>query len=354
MILVTADFLNSDFATRELDAALEHQKRGKATVVAVIVRQCHWDGMELGQFQVLCADRPVFKYGREPADRDEAWLTVVREVEAIALRPPKAGDTKVNPKDGMEYVWIPPGKFMMGASPGDTEAFEDEKPAREVTISKGFWLGKTPITVDAWNRVYGKAPSWNAKWTIAGKERDYNPGRADGAMPVIGLTWDEVCDYCSRTGGRLPTEAEYEYAARAGSKGPRYGDLDSIAWYGDNSGKSRLDTSKMVPTDGNWDPYRAVLRDNGNGPHHVGTKLPNDWGLYDMLGNVWSWTADWWDAEYYKKGEALDPKGPATGTQRVLRGGSWSDFPLSLRASVRGNDGSAQRGNYFGARCVGE
>ncbi len=267
---------------------------------------------------------------------------------------PKQGDVKINPKDGQRYVWLQPGRFHMGCSAGDTECWDDEKPARDVTITRGFWMAETPITVEAWKKVYGKVPSWSSKWTVAGKERDYNPGWEDGSQPLIGMTWDEANGFCKVGGGRLPTEAEYEYAGRAGSTAPRYGDLDAIAWYGDNSGKERVDTTKLIPTDGKWEGYQAKLRDNGNGPHSVGTKLPNAWGLFDMLGNVWSWTADWYGQDYYKGTEVRDPKGPNSGTERVLRGGSWFNLPRFLRASVRFGYGPALRDADVGARCVGE
>ena len=271
-----------------------------------------------------------------------------------APRPRRTGDVQLNPKDGQRYVWVEPGTFRMGCSPGDSECFDFEKPTRDVTLTKGFWIAETPVTVGAWKKVYGDVPDWDAKWTIEGKERDFNPGWADLTQPVIGVTWDESQAFCAaaRPGGRLPTEAEYEYAARAGSTSVRYGELDQIAWYGDNSGKKRLDTTKLWSTDfGNYIPK---LRDNGNGPHPVGTKRPNAWGLYDILGNVWSWTGDWWDENYYKSGDVTDPKGPKEGKERVLRGGSWSFSPRLLRASVRLRNDPALRFINFGARCVGE
>ena len=160
------------------------------------------------------------------------------------------GTKKVNSKDGLTYVWIPPGKFQMGCSPGDAECFDNERPAHEVTITKGFWLGQTSVTQQAYRRVTGK-----------------NPANHKGAnLPVEEVDWNEAQAYCKAIGGRLPTEAEWEYAARAGSTGVRYGNLDEIAWYDENS---------------------------GNQSHEVGQKAPNAFGLYDMLGNTWQWVADW-------------------------------------------------------------
>ena len=208
---------------------------------------------------------------------------------------PQTRDSKVNPKDGLTYVWIPPGRFMMGCSPGDMECFDDEKPAHEVAIPSGFWLGQTPVTQQAYQRVTGQ-----------------NPSSYKGAnLPVETVSWEEAQSYCQAIGGRLPTEAEWEYAARAGTTGARYGDLDQIAWYSGNS---------------------------GNRTHEVGQKQPNAWGLFDMLGNVWQWAADWYTEGQY----------------RALRGGSWSNDPRSVRVSNRFRFEPGYRNYNFGFRCVGE
>ena len=218
---------------------------------------------------------------------------------------------KVNSKDGLAYVWIPPGSFMMGCSPGDTECSPDERPAHEVAITKGFWLGRTPVTQGAYQRVTGSNPS-NSK----GDQR-----------PVEQVTWDKARSYCQAIGGRLPTEAEWEYAARADSTGTRYGSLAEIAWYAKNS---------------------------GGRTHQVGQKKPNAFGLYDMLGNVWQWTADWYGATYYQAGERRDPTGPPGGEARTLRGGSWGSYPMYVRVSARYWPDQRMRDWDFGLRCVGE
>ncbi len=135
-------------------------------------------------------------------------------------RGPQPGSTKLNAKDGQLYVWIPPGSFIMGCSPGDTECFDHEKPAHNVSITKGFWLGQTPVTQAAYQRVVGTNPSHF---------------KGDN-LPVEQVTWDEAKQYCEAVGGRLPTEAEWEYAARTGTAVARYGNLDAIAWYQGNRG----------------------------------------------------------------------------------------------------------------------
>jgi formylglycine-generating enzyme required for sulfatase activity len=216
----------------------------------------------------------------------------------------KAGQTAVNPTDDLTYVWIPPGNFTMGCSPADPECARDEKPAVQVTIAKGFWMGQTPVTQEAYQHVTGKSPGYfkSAKF------------------PADSISWDEAQTYCQATGMRLPTEAEWEYAARAGTTLSRYGDLDQIAWYGVNSGDKT---------------------------HEVMQKQPNAWNLYDMLGNVWEWTADWYGAY------TAAAQSPPSGKIRVLRGGSWGNGPSFVRVSVRSGNEPENRSNVVGFRCAG-
>jgi formylglycine-generating enzyme len=169
---------------------------------------------------------------------------------------------------------------MMGCSPDDEEGSEIETPAHQVTVTRGFWIGQTPVTQAAFERVSGLNPS----------------GFIGPKLPVENVSWHEAQEYCQAVDLRLPTEAEWEYAARAGNTSARHGPIDAVAWYKDNSGS------------------RA---------HEVGQKQPNGYGLYDMLGNVWEWTADWYDERYYGSSPATDPRGPLSGESRTLRGGSW-------------------------------
>ena len=227
---------------------------------------------------------------------------------AALLNAQQAGSTKVNSRDGQTYVWMPPGSFSMGCSPGDALCQENEKPVHTVTIARGFWLGQTPVTQAAYIRVTGSNPSYF---------------KGDN-LPVEQVNWSEAKQYCLAIGGRLPKEAEWEYAARAGSKRDRYGDLDDVAWY-----------------DGNSDKHT----------HPVGQKQPNSWGLYDMLGNVWQWTADWY-GPYTQDSD--DTQGPTGGDAKVLRGGSWSLGPQFVRVSVRVGVAPSSRVVNVGFRCVGE
>jgi formylglycine-generating enzyme required for sulfatase activity len=201
---------------------------------------------------------------------------------------------RTNAKDGLNYVFIPAGEFMMGRSPGDNECQDDEKPARKVTITTGFRMGQTPVTQEAYERVMGK-----------------NPSHFKGAqLPVETVSWEDAQIYCQAVGMRLPTESEWEHAARAGTTGSRYGDIDQIAWYRANSGSKT---------------------------HEVAQKQPNAWGLYDMLGNVWEWTSDNYDETF-----------------KVVRGGSWYNDTGYVRVSYRNWVVPTYRYVYFGFRCVGE
>ena len=261
-----------------------------------------------------------------PGPRDDARsITVAVGAEThvyVGLTDlPGAGAVRENPKDGLKYVWIPPGTFMMGCSPGDDQCEKSEKPSHQVTITKGFWMGQTEVTVAAYKRFVkaGRremppAPDSNGRW-------------ATGALPIVNVTWDEARDFCSWTGGRLPSEAEWEYAARAGTAEAHYGKIDEIAWYRNNS---------------------------GNQTHEVAGKRPNSFGLFDVLGNVSEWVNDWYDKDYYQHSPSQDPSGPTSGQERVRRGGSWVSEPGDAGASVRDRSIPDARSNGQGVRCVWE
>ena len=260
--------------------------------------------------------------------------------------PSPPGTVQENPKDGLKYVWIPSGTFQMGCSPGDSLCTDFEKPSHRVTISKGFWIGQTEVTVEAFRRFTNQTgakmpapPSFNLGWSTR-------------AMPIVNVSWEDAHAYCEWAGGRLPTEAEWEYAARGGSTEARYGDLDEIAWYADNSGRQRLDSTRILL--GDQANYGKRLGKNGNGMHEVAQKRANGFGLYDILGNVWEWVNDWYDEKYYQSSPSQDPAGPTSGTLRVLRGGAWSSVPWHLRVSVRDKGGPGGRDYNIGFRCGGE
>jgi len=223
-------------------------------------------------------------------------------------------------------------------SVGDQDANTDEKPSHEVILTKPYYLGQTEVTQQQWTRLMGTNQSYFQDVNfevIPAQDRDakiaelleagYTRQQAEqklGAVimenvvtatwPVETLTWDEVQSFMQKSGLRLPTEAEWEYACRAGSTGPLYGDLNQISW----------NTSNSL-----------------NRTHPVGSKLPNALGFYDMIGNVWEWTNDWYAADYYRSCEngATDPTGAAQNPFRTLRGGSWDFDSKNCRASFRLN-----------------
>jgi len=239
-----------------------------------------------------------------------AWsVAVALCATAVAPVLAQGARTKINSKDGLTYIWIAPGTFRMGCSNLDSECNPDESPVHAVTFGNGFWIGKTLVTQQAYKRVTGGNPS-------------YFQG---GLLPVENVSWDNAQAYCGKIGMRLPTEAEWEFAARGGSPAGSYAPQDNIAWYEKNS---------------------------GGATHEVAQLSPNEYGLYDMLGSVWEWVADWYAP--YTAADARDPKGPASGTLRVMRGGSWLNEADGVRVSARVADQPAYRGDDAGFRCAGD
>jgi formylglycine-generating enzyme required for sulfatase activity len=248
------------------------------------------------------------------------WVAVVAEAAAgqQPFTTPKAGETRGNPRDGQRYVWVPAGAFAMGCSTSDGECGRGEPPAHNEVITNGFWIGRTEVTVGAYKRF------------IAGKggamppDSQWNPGWKDSKLPIVNVTWDDADAFCKWAGGRLPSESEWEYAARSGNDTRGQGRMDAVAWYADNSGQK--------------------------GPLAVGQKGANAWGLYDMLGNVWEWTT----GLYPLTGKNDGPNLPASpgGTLWAIRGGSWGDAARLIRPSVRGRAETPHRSNSIGARCA--
>ena len=216
-----------------------------------------------------------------------------------------------------EMVLVQPGKFTMGATSEMMNPWDDEKPAHFVTLTKHYYLGKTVVTQALWKAVMGSNPArFNGKtfWkSIMGKEIDNSCDN----RPVESVCWNACQEFITKlnmlTGQsfRLPTEAEWEFAARGGNQSRHCqfsgsDDFKEVAWYVMNS---------------------------GNATHDVATKQPNELGLYDMSGNVWEWCEDWYGL--YDGSEKTDPTGPATGVYRIARGGSWRVIPRRLRSCGR-------------------
>jgi len=209
-----------------------------------------------------------------------------------------------DPRTGITFILVQPGTFRMGSPAGEKGREDDEGPVHEVEITKPFYLGVTEVTQAQWQRVMGSNPS---NW------------KGDD-LPVEQVSWEDAMEFCRKAGYRLPTEAEWEYACRAGSTtrfsfGDADGDLGAYAW---NDGNSEKRT------------------------HPVGQKKPNAWGFFDMHGNVWEWCADWYAKGYYGQSPRQDPHGPSSGSRRVLRGGSWYYSPRYCRSAFRsGSDPSS-------------
>ncbi len=230
---------------------------------------------------------------------------------------------RYDPRDPIEFVPIPAGEFEMGGTKVD-----NEQPVHRVRISHGFEMGKYVVTQAQWEGLMGttlrqQRDQGNKNWPLCGEGADY---------PMYYMSWEEAQEFCCKLNERgdgytyrLPTEAEWEYACRAGSIGDYAGNLSDMAWYEGNCGGKT---------------------------HPVGKKRANAWGLYDMHGNVWEWCGDWYAANYYERSPSTDPQGPSTGSHRVFRGGGWLDPATSCRSAHRGAATPGYRGNGFGFRLV--
>ena len=239
----------------------------------------------------------------------------------------------------IDFVEIDAGRFEMGAE----EDQEDEQPVRTVQITRGFQLGKYEVTQAQWGAVMGT-----------------NPSHFRGAnLPVESVSWDDAQEFLGKLNDtwdgyryRLPTEAQWEYAARAGTTGDYAGDLEAMGWYADNSSERRIDSERIWTSD--LDSYRARLEQNKNQTHRVGQKEPNAWGLYDMHGNVSEWVQGWYDEDYYgsRRNPDMDPQGPARGSNHVIRGGSWGSPPLGARVANRFGLEPSDRNGFLGFRVA--
>lgn len=242
------------------------------------------------------------------------WAMAVLLMTGNALADPAAGTVVKEPKTGMEFVWIPGGCFMMGSNEG--ESFE--KPVHQVCL-RGFWLGKYEVTQAQYQQVMGVNPS-----DFKGPTR-----------PVDQISWDDANNFADAMGYwtgvkfRLPSEAEWEYACRAGVQNLTFcgeGGPSALAWYGANS-------DDMT--------------------HAVGMRLGNAWGLFDMSGNVWEWVQDCWNPDY--KNAPTDGSAWLSGNcnRRVARGGAWDvRQPTLIRAAKRGRGDRSYRLNVVGIRMA--
>lgn len=252
-----------------------------------------------------------------------AWRSVAAVVCVLAVAT-IARAANISIADlGLELVWIEPGTFTMGSPPDEGGRDKAEGVQRRVTFSKGFWIGKTEVTQRQYEGVIGTNPS---------HFKNVGPD-----APVEEVSWDDAMEYCAkltereRAAGRLPegyaftlpTEAQWEYACRAGTTEMYPGYLDAMAWYDQNS-------------DGTT--------------HRVAQKQPNKWGLYDMAGNVIEWCRDWYGD--YARTDETDPTGPSHGHFRMARGGSWRTGAVVCRSAARAGGSQGRRDYTIGFRVA--
>ncbi|MBP3694335.1 MAG: SUMF1/EgtB/PvdO family nonheme iron enzyme, partial [Thermoguttaceae bacterium] len=284
--------------------ALEAQKtaEAKAEQEAQEKAEAEKRAKEAEEAKILAESKPEFS---EPAP-------VLEQVSPGRT----AGERMVKTVDGIEYAfrWCPAGSFTMGSTKND-----DEKP-HSVTLTKGYWMLETEVTQGMWK-------------SLKVQKRDSSSFTGDD-LPVETVSWHECREFCKALSSKLnmkvdlPTEAQWEYACRAGTTGAYAGDLDAMAWYYSNSGSKT---------------------------HPVGQKKANEWGLYDMHGNVWEWCLDVYEEDFYVRSPSSDPcnwKDENSGSDRVFRGGGWSTYAGSCRSARRYYYVPGLRDYYLGFRIV--
>ncbi len=258
-------------------------------------------------------------------------VALLMPVAAAATASPDSLADRSTSAGSIEMIRIKAGTFTMG-SPFDEPERNDNEYPHLVTLSRDFWLGTTEVTQHQWQSVMGNNPakikgedhpvemvSWNecARFCNALSQQE-------GLTPAYRISEESITWNRDADGYRLPTEAEWEYACRAGTTGPRSGDLDEMAVYALNSGRLT---------------------------RPVGTRKPNPWGLHDMYGNVWEWCWDQYQADYGSS-PATDPTGPKGDTYRIQRGGSWHRNPWDCRSAKRNGDTPVTRRNGLGFRVA--
>ena len=277
----------------------------------------------IGEIQKRKVDKPLTP-DRE-ADLRQSGATDQLIAAIKANSPTFKNPSNAKPPYRIEFVKIPAGSFMMGS-----DGNYDEKPIHRVTISKDIWMQKTEVTQAQWKATMGDLPTTKC----------YDTARSEDFLgdnkPVFCVSWENAQQFIQRLNDkkdgykyRLPTEAEWEYAARAGTTGDYAGDLDQMAWYGADE-------------------------ESGH-PHDVATKKPNAWGLYDMHGNVSEWVKDWYDgSDYYAASPLADPTGATASKVKAIRGGAYISDKFSVRSAVRITAAPSERSPYIGFRLVRE
>jgi uncharacterized protein (TIGR02996 family) len=265
-----------------------------------------------------------------PARQRKRQEQRLRELVAAGVQLPlPRRRLKLSGRIGLDLVLIPPGTFRMGAPQREPRSEPDERPAHKVSLTKGFWLSAGQVTQRQWSSLMGR----------------YRGEFIGSDLPAEGVSWDECRQFAAelskRTGQscRLPTEAEWEYACR--------GCTGTAFWFGATA------SSHQANFDGNY-PYPETAP-KGPWLHRTtpaGTYPANLFGLFDTHGNVWEWCEDWYDDRYYRNAPAVDPAGPASGSRRVLRGGSWYSYSWSCRSAGREAVSPDSGDGHYGCRVA--
>lgn len=295
---------------------------------------------------------------------------IVYSIHCYSQRKGASWDITLPDSSVLSMAWIPPGKFTMGSPASEPGRKADEDPPHKVTITHGYWMGRTEVTIGQWKAVMGESfrehivsmLNDETVYDFAGQKqklREYmhfDPNDIDkiianenDELPMYFVSWGDAMAFCVKLTERekarghlpkdyeysLPAEAQWEYACRAGATTATYAVLDSISWYAGNS---------AVGYEG-----RKLGRAEA-GPRNVASKKPNAWGLYDMPGNIWEWCRDWYGA--YNVANKKNPVGALSGTGKVNRGGSWGSGPNSERSAARASNPPAEKSAYRGFRIV--
>ncbi len=289
-----SNIVRADDLVGMADASLQHSGKAESKAVEYVAKMF---GISESQLRAIIREREA-NLGK---GKKEGAVSVSK-AHLIGERHVAPDNTFISPFTGAKFVLIPSGTFIMGSPSDERGRLEDETP-HQVTITKLFYMQTTEVTQGQWTKVMGENPS-------------YFKDCGDNC-PVEEVSWNDTQSFIAKLNSmentdkyRLPTEAEWEYAARAGSQNERYGDISDIAWYDSNSGGKT---------------------------HPVAQKKSNTFGLYDMLGNVWEWCNDWY--AHYPLGHVTDPigpsSGPSSGMWQVVRGASWADNVWNVRTAYR-------------------
>ena len=295
-------------------------------------RQLIKEVREQERLEVEAKRREAERKAHEAAELEKRLKALREQQSESSAAAPGETQTFSLPSISIAMVWIAPGSFMMGSPKSEEGRYRVEGPQHRVTISQGFWLGKYEITQAQWKAVMGSNPSY----------------RKGANRPVDSISWEDVQGFIStlnQAAGkevyRLPTEAEWEYACRAGTTTRwSFGD-DEDPWW------SYLIDGGQLGDYAWYNQNNEILR---GGTKSVGRKLPNPWGLYDMHGNVWEWCQDWYRS--HSSGAQVDPTGPSTGSSRVGRGGSFFYGARYVRSAARRGDSPDRRSDTVGARLL--